>query len=79
MKKELGKRYEESGPREKGLGRICRDISPSIPHLDTHTHLKKEAKSNHLEDAWLLPSLAFSSDVSKYVSIVCNTLKCIYA
>lgn len=29
LKKEVGKRYEEKGPREKGLGGICKDIKAS--------------------------------------------------
>lgn len=30
LKEEVGKRYEEKGPREKGLGGICRDIKASV-------------------------------------------------
>lgn len=50
LKEEVGKRYEQKGPREKGLGGICRDIKASAFPFKVHTHThtpKKEAKCNY--------------------------------
>lgn len=76
--KEVCKRYEEKGPREKGLGVICRDIKASVFHVDTHTHThtEKDTKSNYLEDARIKKSFALlclvaTRDVAHTVFATC--------